>query len=115
MGDFNMEEDGMRPRGVVRELREALAYVSWAAFILNSILAIGTILNTPGLGAKIIVAIDLGMESCICGIAKILFFKGISIATHEFFYHQRFLWLFDPVFGEVVEEDEDEDFNNAEG
>ena len=107
MGDINVEADETKPVGVIMEVRNCLSYTAWSAFVFNSLMAICTILSTPGLVAKVIVAIDLCIESLLCRVAKALFFEVVRLVIHEVMFHQKFLWLFDPVFAEAVEEDED--------
>lgn len=105
MCDVIGEADETNPARVIMDVRNCLCYTSWSAFIFHSVMAISTILSTPGLGAKAFVAIDLFIESLLCWMAKSLFFAVLRLLIHELLHHERLLWLFDPVFVELEEED----------
>lgn len=100
MCDVVREAEETNPARVITDVRNCLCYTSWSAFIFNSVMAISTVLSTPGLVAKAFVAIDLFIESLLCWMAKPFFFEVLRLLIYELIYHKWLLWLFDPIFVE---------------
>lgn len=57
-------------------------------------------------------AVDLCIEGFLCWMVKGLFFEVLRLVVHEIMFHEKILWLFDPLLAQPAEEEEgfDEDW-----